>query len=102
MDYSTYNKYQKYNKQAVALGYNELKDIAPKVVATGKGFIAEEIIRRAEESGIAIKKDEDLIKILSALEINEIVPIEAYAVIAEILSEIYKLNNNIDERKNEK
>lgn len=92
MDSTKYNKYQKYNKQAVALSYDADKDIAPKIVANGKGLVAEEIVRLAEENGIPIRNDKDLIKILSLMEIDAIIPIEAYSAVAEILKSIYKIN----------
>ena len=100
MSYKKYNNYQKYNKQeAIALGYELGKDSAPRVLATGKGVIAEKIIQKAKDHNIPIKKDEELIKILSLLEIDEVIPLEAYSAVAEILSAIYKYNNNMRAKK---
>lgn len=96
MSYLNYNKYQKYNKQAAAVSYDADNDLAPKLVATGKGLIAEEIIRIAEENGIPIRKDKNLMAILSTLEINEIIPVEAYAAMVEILKTIEKYNSTKD------
>ncbi len=100
MSYKNYNNYQKYNKQeAVALGYKHGIDTAPKILAVGKGEIAEKIIQKAKENNIPIKKDKELIKILSLLEIDQIIPLEAYSAVAEILSVIYKYNKNIKAEK---
>ena len=99
MGYSRYNNYQKYNKQAVALSYDKALDLAPKVVASGKGVIAEQIIKLANERGIPIKEDEDLVKVLSLLEIDSIIPIEAYAAVAEILSSLYEYNDKLKKKE---
>lgn len=79
-------------KYAVALGYNQEKDNAPIVLAKGQGDIADKIISIAEENGIEIKQDDDLLQILKAVDINQEIPIEAFAAVAEILSYIYQQN----------
>ncbi len=76
-------------EKAVALGYEMGVDEAPKVLAKGEGEIAKQIIKVAEEKGIEIKKDASLVEILSALEIDEFIPLEAYSAVAEILKYIY-------------
>ncbi|MDX1924760.1 MAG: EscU/YscU/HrcU family type III secretion system export apparatus switch protein [Rickettsiaceae bacterium] len=78
------------NKQAIALGYNKYQDIAPKILANGRGRIAEKIIEIAEELDIPIKENKELVKILSVLEIDSIIPLEAYSAVAEIISAVYK------------
>ncbi len=77
---------------AVALGYKEGADEAPRIIAKGKDHIAQQIIEIARESGIEIHKDEDLAEILSVLELDSYIPIEAYVAVAEILAYIYKTN----------
>ncbi len=79
---------------AVALKYDQDKDWAPRVAATGKGAIAEQIIAMARAQGIPIREDADLAVILGALEIDSIIPTEVYAAVAEILSYIYRANNS--------
>ncbi|MCR4901479.1 MAG: EscU/YscU/HrcU family type III secretion system export apparatus switch protein [Butyrivibrio sp.] len=72
-------------KTAVALGYDPNEDGAPKVIASGRGAIAEKIIEKAEESNIPIHQDDKLADTLSRLEIGEMIPPELYEVVAEIL-----------------
>ena len=79
-------------KIAIALKYDKQNDPAPKVVATGKGNIAEQIIAIAKENGIEIRKDATLASILSTLDLDALIPLEAYASVAEILSYIYGKN----------
>lgn len=72
------------NKTAVALSYEE-GDQAPKILATGKGHVAEKIIEAAKEENVPIHKDEKLAGTLSKLEIGDYIPKELYGVVAEIL-----------------
>ena len=71
-------------KTAVALSY-EAGDAAPKVVASGKGIIAERIIEKAKESNVAVHEDSKLANTLSNLEIGEMIPPELYEVVAEVI-----------------
>ena len=72
------------NKTAVALSY-ESGDQAPKILATGKGYVAEKIIETANKENVPIHKDEKLAATLSKLEIGDYIPKELYGVVAEIL-----------------
>lgn len=71
-------------KQAIALEYNPEED-APKVIASGRGALAERIIEKAQESDIPIHRDDKLADTLSRLEIGGMIPPELYEVVAEIL-----------------
>lgn len=71
-------------KQAIALSYDPGED-APKVVAAGKGALAERIIEKAKESEVPIHRDDKLADTLSRLEIGDMIPPELYEVVAEIL-----------------
>lgn len=71
-------------KQAIALEYDPSED-APKVIASGRGLLAERIIERAKESNVPIHRDDKLADTLSRLEIGEMIPSELYEVVAEIL-----------------
>lgn len=71
-------------KQAIALEYNPEED-APKVIASGRGVLAERIIERAQESDVPIHRDDKLADTLSRLEIGDMIPPELYEVVAEIL-----------------
>lgn len=71
-------------KTAVALSYDPEGD-APKVIASGKGALAERIIEKAKEADVAVHRDDKLAETLSKLEIGEMIPPELYEVVAEIL-----------------
>ncbi len=62
----------------------------PKVVAKGKGVIAEKIIEVVKQHGVYLKEDPTLVEVLSGLELYEEIPEELYKVIAEIFVLIYQ------------
>ena len=72
------------DKSAVALEYT-LHDKAPKVIASGKGYLAEKIFDKANEEDIPVHRDEKLAKSLENIEIGEYIPPELYQVVAEVL-----------------
>jgi flagellar biosynthesis protein len=96
-----YRNFQK-GQKAVALGFNEKEDSAPKVLASGAGFMAEQIIDIAKENNIPVHRDGDLAQILSVLEIDSYIPIEVYGTVAKILSYIYEQNRIAKLRKMKK
>lgn len=71
-------------KTAVAISY-EPGEQAPKILATGKGALAEKIIEKAQENDVPLYQDNKLAKTLSKLQIGEMIPPELYEVVAEIL-----------------
>lgn len=85
--------------KAVALHYERGVDEAPRVIASGKGAIAEQILAIADAQGIKVRKDADLIEILSTLEVDSAIPLEAFAAVAEILSYVYAANASLKQRE---
>jgi len=77
-------------KTAVAISYDQ-KENAPRVVAKGKGEIAERIISIALENKIPIQEDKVLANALSQVDLEEMIPPELYSVVAEILAFVYRL-----------
>ena len=80
--------------KAVALRYDKEKDSAPRIVAKGGGLLAEKIIETAREHGITIYEDKELIELLSRIELYQVIPIELYQLIAEVLAFVYRVNKN--------
>ena len=75
--------------KAAALEYDTGKDAAPRLTAKGRGAIAEKIIALAKENKITLYEDADLVEILEKLEVDQEVPLELYAVVAEVFSFLY-------------
>ncbi len=71
-------------KTAVALEYDP-NDEAPRIIATGKGVLAEKIIEKAKEANVPLHQDNELADTLSRLDIGDMIPPELYEVVAEIL-----------------
>jgi flagellar biosynthesis protein len=77
---------------AIALHYDERKPSLPRVVASGSGGIAAQILTAAFAAGVKVREDADLAEILAAVEIDSEIPLEALAAVAEILSYVYRAN----------
>lgn len=80
-------------KKAVALRYDALVDQVPRVTAKGSGPIADRIIALAEEHGVPVRQDPDLVEVLSRLDIKDEIPPEIYVAVAELLAFIYSMNS---------
>jgi flagellar biosynthesis protein len=63
---------------------------APRVVASGRGALAEQILQIAFDRGVKVRNDADLAEILATLEVESEIPLEALAAVAEILSYVYR------------
>ncbi|KZZ82864.1 EscU/YscU/HrcU family type III secretion system export apparatus switch protein [Bacillus sp. SJS] len=79
-------------RKAIALKYEGNGASAPKVTAKGQGLIADEILLRAREAGVPVKEDPSLAALLQSLEIQQEIPEDLYAVVAEIFAYIYRLD----------
>lgn len=86
---------------AVALEYDEEKDEAPRITASGRGAVAEQILALAFANGVKVREDADLAEVLAKIEIESYIPMEAFAVVAEILSYVYRANASAKARKGE-
>ena len=88
---------------AVALSYRpEDGDEAPRVVATGKGELARQILDLAFAAGVKVREDADLVEILGAVDIDSPVPLEALMAVAEILTYVYLANGRMPAIENAK
>ena len=84
--------------KAVAILYDEKKGPAPKVIASGQGIIAQKIIATAEEAGIHIQEDPDLVELLAKVPLGDEIPVELYQTVAEVLAFVYQVNNKYKEK----
>ncbi|WP_136807845.1 EscU/YscU/HrcU family type III secretion system export apparatus switch protein [Desulfosediminicola flagellatus] len=79
-------------QKAVAIIYDDAESSAPKVLASGQGLIAEKIIEKAEEAGIHIYEDPNLIELLAKVPVGDEIPVELYQTVAEVLAFVYQVN----------
>ena len=94
-------EFKSLEKTAVAIAY-EPGENAPKILATGKGEVAEKIIEKAKENDVPLYKDNKLADTLSKLKIGDAIPPELYEVVAEILvfvDDMDRLKAKIDGKK---
>lgn len=82
------NKYH----NAVALKY-ERDDRAPRVVAKGRGLIAEQIIGVAKDAGVPLHENAELVELLAQVELDAEIPVQLYQAVAEVLAFIYQLQS---------
>ena len=92
---------EKKRKQAIAIQYNP-DEVAPKILASGTGIMADKIIEKAKSSDVPLYKDNKLANTLSKLDIGEYIPPELYSIVAEILvfvDNLDKIKGKIHDRK---
>lgn len=77
-------------RAAVALAYAE-GDCAPRVIAKGRGLVAEEIVRRARAAGIAVHSSRELCALLMQVELDRAIPPALYVAVAELLAWVWRL-----------
>ena len=85
----------KYKQKAVALKYNAEEDVAPVVIASGYGSVAERIIDVAEQKGIPVFRDDSAASLLCMLEVGNTIPQELYEVVAAIYCQLLKVSAEI-------
>lgn len=77
-------------RTAVALAYRKT-DAAPRVVAKGRGLIAEEIIARAKEHGVYVHESPELVSLLLQIDLDQRIPPQLYVAVAELLAWLYRI-----------
>jgi flagellar biosynthesis protein len=77
---------------AIALSYGNDQG-APKVVAKGRGLIAQAIIERAKQHGVFVHESEDLVGLLMKVELDQEIPVQLYLAVAELLAWLYRLEH---------
>lgn len=88
------------NQQAIALTYAS-GDYAPRVVAKGRGLIAEQIIARAKQHNVFVHESKELVALLMQVDLDEHIPPALYQAIAEILAWLYRLEQGEVEDTND-
>ena len=79
-------------QMAVALAYRS-HDAAPKVVAQGRGLIAQAIIERAKQHGVYVHESKELVGLLMQVELDQHIPPQLYRAVAELLAWLYRLEH---------
>lgn len=77
-------------KQPVAVALDSPRGSPTRVVASGRGALAEAILAIAFEHGVKVREDADLVELLAAVDVDSPIPLEAFAAVAEILAYLYQ------------
>ncbi len=80
---------------AVAIQDRPGGEAAPRVVASGRGALAEQILQIAFDRGVKVRNDADLAEILATIEVESEIPLEALAAVAQILSYVYRTQSTV-------
>ena len=86
-------------RTAVAMRYDVEEDKAPLILASGRGAVADEILRIAEENKIPLYENRELANMLAKLEIDTEIPPQLYVLVAEVLFFVYRLDRMAQKRE---
>jgi len=78
---------------AVALAYRKEQDSAPRVVARGRGMLADAIIERAREAGVYVHESRELVALLMQVDLDQRIPQQLYIAVAELLAWLYRIES---------
>ena len=98
MSFFDFRKNVRKRPAAAALQYDPQKNDPPHVLAVGRGVTADEIVRIAKERNIPLYEDPGLVEALARLDVAEYIPRELYAVVAEVLAYVYRIDSDASER----
>ncbi len=84
------------SQKAAALQYNASQDAAPKLLAKGKGLLAQKIIQKAKEFDIPLFANEALVNSLLDMEIESEIPAELYQTVAELFAWLAKQEKELE------
>jgi flagellar biosynthesis protein len=87
------------NKQAIAIKYDLKQDVAPRVIAKGAGFIAEQILSAAKQHSVPVYQSKTLTSMLMAVDLDREIPPELYQAVAEILAYVYYVDQKLEKRR---
>lgn len=90
---------KKRTKVAAALKYNREQGTAPKIVAAGRGPLADKIEDIALKENIPIHRDKVLAQVLTELGVGVEIPPELYQAVAKILIQVAQLDKELDVKK---
>jgi flagellar biosynthesis protein len=86
-------EFQQKLKLAVALKYRQDEDVSPLVVASGRGTLAQSLVKKAMDLDIPIHPDGELAELLSEVDVGSNIPEELYEVVAQIMALVYRMDS---------
>ncbi|MDB5047628.1 MAG: flagellar biosynthesis [Fibrobacteres bacterium] len=86
-------------KLAVALKYRQDEDVSPLVVASGRGALAQALVRKALDLDIPIHPDGELAELLGDVDVGHSIPEELYEVVAQIMAMVYRMDSSLAGKK---
>ena len=90
------------DKTAVAIRYDKDREQAPRIIAKGKGFLAQQIIDAAKAYGVPVYQNQSVASLLMAVELDQEIPPDLYQAVANVLAYVYKLDSSVIGRSRER
>lgn len=81
-------------RMAVALAYRREQDAAPRIVAKGRGLLADAILDRAREAGVYVHESRELVALLMQVDLDQRIPPQLYVAVAELLAWLYRVESS--------
>lgn len=91
--YKTYDNED--TREAAALQYDMDKDRVPHITALGKGYLAQRMVKEAEQNHVQVVRDDKVSHVLHQLSVGDEIPESLYRVVAEILVFVYQMDGKI-------
>jgi flagellar biosynthesis protein len=85
-------------KKAAALRFRPGEDKAPRIVASGKGALADEIIERARESSVPVLERSELAGFLLDLPVGQEIPENLYRAVSTVFARLLQLEGEVNEK----
>lgn len=85
-------------QEAVAIRYDRDKEDAPRVIAKGKGVVAEQLLAIARRHAVPVYQNQTVTQLLMAVELDREIPPELYQAVANVLAYIYRLDGRVGEK----
>lgn len=85
-------------QEAVAIRYDREKEDAPRVIAKGKGVVAEQLMAIARRHAVPVYQNQTVTQLLMAVELDREIPPELYQAVANVLAYIYRLDGRVGEK----
>ena len=81
-------------QEAVAIRYDKAHEDAPRVVAKGRGYVAEQLLLIAKRHAVPVYQNQTVTQLLMAVELDREIPPELYQAVANVLAYVYRLDGS--------
>ena len=88
--------------EAVALRFDKEREDAPRVVAKGRGFVAQQLLAIAKRNAVPVYQNQTVTQLLMAVELDREIPPDLYQAVANVLAFVYRMDGRAADRVGER